>query len=135
MNLTLINQYLDQVPRDISRGVLGNVGNWVVFRVGSADAEILAQEFSPYIKLEQLQRQRNYNVIYKLLSEGVSIIPGSTTSLPPKQREGTEADPETIIRVSRERYGRSREQVEKNILAPWEAATGQEARKQKGLRS
>ena len=84
---------MDQVPRDISRGVLGNVGNWVVFGVGNADAEILTQEFSPHIKLEQLQRLRNYSVIYKLLSEGVSTIPSGTTTLPPKQREGTEADP------------------------------------------
>ena len=134
LNLVLLSQYMDQVPRDISRGVLGNVGNWVVFRVGNADAEILTQEFSPYIKLEQLQRQRNFSVIYKLLSEGVSTVPRSTTTLPLKEPEGTEADPETIIRVSKERYGRPRDQVEKKILTPWETALGQEMHKKKELR-
>jgi len=123
LNLTLINQYLDQVPRDISRSVLGNVGNWAVFRVGSADAQVMADEFSPFIKLEQLQRQRNYRVIYKLLADGVSTIPTSTVTLPAKQHEGDEATPETIIRISRKRYARNRELVEKKILAPWTART------------
>ena len=119
--LTLINQYLDQVPRDISRGVLGNVGNWAVFRVGSADAQVFADEFSPFIILEQLQRQRNHSVIYRLLANGISTIPTSARTLPPKEHQGNEADPETIISISRKRYGKNREDVERKILAPWTA--------------
>ena len=92
LNLTLINQYLDQVPRDISRGVLGNVGNWIVFRVGNADAQVFSQEFSPYINLEQLQRLPNRRIIYKLLVNGVSAIPSSTTTLAPRELQGNEAD-------------------------------------------
>jgi hypothetical protein len=119
LNLTLINQYLDQVPRDITHSIFGNVGNWIVFRVGATDAQVLEQEFLPYVKTEQLRRQANHRITHKLLVDGVSAIPGSTTTPPPMQRQGDEADPQTIIRVSRERYARPRAEVEKKILAKW----------------
>jgi hypothetical protein len=119
LNLTLINQYLDQVPRDITHSVFGNVGNWIVFRVGATDAQVLEQEFLPYVKTEQLRRQANHRITYKLLVDGVTAIPSSTTTPPPVQAQGDGADPETIIRVSRERYASPRTEVEKKILASW----------------
>jgi hypothetical protein len=119
LNLTLINQYLDQVPRDITQSVFGNVGNWLVFRVGATDAQVLEQEFLPYVKTEQLRRQANHRITYKLLVDGVATIPGSTNTPPPVQLQGDEADPETIIRVSRERYAMPRSEVEKKILTKW----------------
>ncbi len=69
------------------------------------------------MKTEQLRRQANHRIIYKLLVDGVAAIPGSTTTPPPIQPRGDEADPQTIIQVSRERYGRPRAEVEKKILA------------------
>ena len=119
LNLTLINQYLDQVPKDITHSVFGNVGNWIVFRVGATDAQVLEQEFEPFVKTEELRRQANHRIIYKLLVDGVAAIPGSTTTPPPIQPRGDEADPQTIIRVSRERYARPRSEVERKILAKW----------------
>jgi hypothetical protein len=119
LNLTLINQYLDQVPPDITKGIFGNVGNWIVFRVGATDAQVLEQEFQPYVKTEQLRRQGNHRITYKLMVDGVAAIPGTTTTPPPVQLQGDEADPQTIIRISRERYARPRAEVEKKILAHW----------------
>ena len=119
LNLTLINQYLDQVPRDITHSVFGNVGNWIVFRVGATDAQVLEQEFEPFVKTEELRRQANHRIVYKLLVDGVVAIPGSTTTPPPVLPRGDEADLQTIIRVSRERYARPRAEVEQKILAKW----------------
>ena len=119
LNLTLINQYLDQVPKDITNSVFGNVGNWIVFRVGATDAQVLEQEFQPFVNTEELRRQANHRITYKRLVDGVATIPGSTTTPPPVQPRGDEADPQTIIRISREHYARQRAEVEKKILAKW----------------
>jgi hypothetical protein len=119
LNLTLINQYLDQVPRNITHSVSGNVDSWIIFRVGATDAQVLEQEFQPYVKTEQLRRQANHRITYKLLVDGLAAIPGSTTTPPPSRPQADEADQETIIRVSRERYARPRAEVEKKILTKW----------------
>ena len=42
--LTLSHQYLDQLSLEIRRAVFGNVGTMIAFRVGHADAELLAKE-------------------------------------------------------------------------------------------
>lgn len=44
LSLCLCNQFLAQLPEDLRHAVLGNVGTLVAFRVGNADAKILAAE-------------------------------------------------------------------------------------------
>jgi len=123
LNLTLANQYLEQLPVKMRHSLFGNIGTWIVFRVGAEDAEWLEPEFAPYIKPEQLRSQQNHHVAYKMLYRGVSAIPQTSPTPPPPQLRGDEADPETIIRISRERYGRSREDVERRIATSWEGSS------------
>ena len=111
------HQYLYQVPEEIQQSIFGNVGSWLVFRLGSSDALVLEKEFSPYIKLEQLRRQANHRIIYKLLQDGVSTIPQATGTFPPMEPTGTEADRDTVVRASKERYGRRRDEVDAKIAA------------------
>jgi type IV secretory pathway TraG/TraD family ATPase VirD4 len=47
VGLILANQYLGQLSPEIRDAVLGNVGTLVTFRLGAADARVLAQEFAP----------------------------------------------------------------------------------------
>ena len=119
LNLILGHQYLEQMPQNIRHAIFGNIGTWIVFRVGAEDAQALESEFAPYIKTEYLRRQANHRISYKLLVNGISAIPATTRTPPPLKLQGDEADPETIIRVSRERYGRSRDQVEKQLATRW----------------
>ncbi len=72
LNLILGHQYLEQMPQHIQHSIFGNIGTWIVFRVGAEDAQVLESEFAPYIKPEQLRRQANYRMSYKLLVNGVS---------------------------------------------------------------
>lgn len=44
LNLTVANQYLQQLPDDIQKAILGNVGNLLTFRVGGGDADVIASE-------------------------------------------------------------------------------------------
>jgi len=46
-HFALANQYTDQLPHAVRSAVIGNAGSLVVFRVGSRDAELLADEFRP----------------------------------------------------------------------------------------
>ena len=115
LNLVLAHQYLDQVPESIRRAVFGNIGAWVVFRVGSADAYALEKEFFPHFNLEDMRTQENYEVIYKLLNDGVVSDPGFAKTSPPCNRQGDEAEKEAVIEASRERFARERGIVEEKI--------------------
>jgi len=123
LNLTLGNQYLQQFPQDMRHSLFGNIGTWILFRIGAEDADTLEPEFAPHMKTELLRNQRNHYAAYKLLYQGVSMIPATTPTPPPPQLRGDEADPETVIRISRERYGRSREDVERRIATSWKGSS------------
>jgi len=43
--LVLSHQFLSQLPEQLRQAVLGNVGTLIAFRVGAADAQMLAMEF------------------------------------------------------------------------------------------
>lgn len=47
LSLTLAHQFLDQLPRQLQRAVLNTAGTIVSFRVGYADALVLAKEIFP----------------------------------------------------------------------------------------
>jgi hypothetical protein len=47
LHFCLANQYTDQLSSTVRSAVIGNAGTLAVFRVGSRDAELLAQEFRP----------------------------------------------------------------------------------------
>ena len=108
LNLILANQYLDQIPENIRRAVFGNVGATIVFRVGSADAQMLEKEFMPYYELEDFRIQQNYEMVYKLVVDGMSARPDSALSLPPFEFMGKEAKRGTIIKGSRQRYAKEK---------------------------
>lgn len=46
-HFALANQYTDQLQQAVRSAVVGNAGTLVVFRVGSADSQLLAPEFRP----------------------------------------------------------------------------------------
>lgn len=45
LNLTMANQYIDQMPEEVRDAVFGNVGTVVSFQVGNQDAKLLATTF------------------------------------------------------------------------------------------
>ena len=47
LGLIMAHQYIAQLDEVVADAVFGNVGTIVSFRVGSADAEVLAKEFTP----------------------------------------------------------------------------------------
>ena len=116
LGLVLAHQYLTQLPEELRDAVLGNVGTSVVFRVGAADAEILAPEFEPQFTAEDLVSIGPYETVVKLLARGRQLAPFSARTLPTSSPPRDAAERVATIREqSRQRYARPRREVETAI--------------------
>ena len=114
LNLILGHQYITQMSELVSDAVFGNVGTLTCFRVGATDAEFLEKEFEPAFSMNDLVNLSKYNIYLRLMIDGVASRAFSSTALPPFD-EPRENFGEKIIRVSRERYARNREEIEDKI--------------------
>jgi hypothetical protein len=83
VGLVLAHQYLSQLDPQIRDAILGNVGTIISFRIGLADAEIIAREFYPEITEGDLVYLPNHEIYLKLMTLGVQTHPFSAETLPP----------------------------------------------------
>lgn len=122
LNLTLANQYLAQLEEMTALGkstkvrdaIFGNVGTIIAFRVGAEDAEYLEKEFVPEFAAKDFVNLAKYNIYIKLMIDGIASRPFSAETLPPPKKPA-ESHREKIIRVSQERYGTPRKEIEEKI--------------------
>lgn len=116
VTFTLCNQYIAQLPKEITSAILGNVGTLVVFRVGLEDAALL----EPYFQMaglgrEALASQPNHHAYIRLLVDGELTPPFSFyTELETLRPDGEEVY-QRIVAQSRARYARPRQEVEQEI--------------------
>jgi CxxC-x17-CxxC domain-containing protein len=115
LNLVMAHQYIEQLGDKVKAAVFGNIGTLIAFRVGAADAEELIKEFEPIFTEEDLVNLPKFEFIIKLMIDGVASDPFSARGLPPLSPEEKTGNREKVIRVSRERYAKSREVVEDKI--------------------
>ncbi len=87
LNLILAHQYLNQLDPAIRDAVLGNVGTIIAFRVGAADAELLAPEFAPEITAADLTNLPNYHIYLKMMIDGAVSKPFSAVTINPDSSE------------------------------------------------
>lgn len=113
LNLTIAHQYIAQMEEPVADAVFGNVGTIIAFRVGATDAEYLEKEFFPIFLQTDLVNLNKYNAYIKLMINGVTSRPFSMQTIPPDIQDFGNKD--KVLQVSRERYGRSRQQVEEKI--------------------
>ena len=115
LNLNLAHQYLYQLPEAIKHAVFGNVGSVISFRVGSYDAEELAEEMKPVFTSEDLEHLDNHHIALRLLIDGKMSHAFSAITFPPLKPTGREAERDTVLRISRERYATPRDIVEEKL--------------------
>ncbi|MCB9798168.1 type IV secretion system DNA-binding domain-containing protein [Candidatus Nomurabacteria bacterium] len=113
LSLIMAHQYVAQLDEVVADAVFGNVGTIVSFRVGGADAQLLAQEFAPTFIEEDIVNLAKFQIFLKLMIDGVASMPFSATTLPPIANRTGSA--QKVIQVSRERYGKPREKVEDKV--------------------
>jgi len=114
LNLTLTNQFLDQIPMDIKKAILGNVGTLVSFRLGAPDAVELEQEFAPEFSATDLENIGRHQICLKLAIDNMVSRPFSAETLPPIA-SATNSNRENIIKTSREKYGTRKAVIEDKI--------------------
>lgn len=119
LNLTIGHQYIGQLTPDrnstkVRDAVFGNVGSMICFRVGAADAEFLETEFAPLYTPNDIVNLPKYNILLKLMINGVSSDPFSAVTLPVDDTWVT-GNAEKVIKVSRERYSNNIDDVEEKI--------------------
>jgi energy-coupling factor transporter ATP-binding protein EcfA2 len=114
LSLILAHQYLDQVPEEIIKAVFGNVGTFIVFRLGANDAEIFSKEFGYLVKIDDFVNLPSYYVYVKLLVDGKPTNPFLAKTLPPLPKPEISYKDE-IINLNHLKYAKRRSLVEGKI--------------------
>lgn len=109
LNLTLAHQYLGQLDEPLRKAVFGNVGSFIAFRVGEADASALERQFGGEYTASQFSGLDNF----KLCARHLNGQPFWGTSLPPLRTSRRRRD--IVMRRSRQKYGTRRAVIEEKI--------------------
>ncbi len=94
--------------------IFGNIGTIISFRVGVTDAQYLSREFYPVFNESDLVNLPNHNIYLKLMIDGITSNAFSATTLLPPERKVSYK--EEVIKISQQRYGRTRKKVESMML-------------------
>jgi hypothetical protein len=111
--MTFAHQFVGQLDEDTRKAIFGNVGTILSFRVGPDDAKYLVSQFGPEFTEEDLVNLDNYNAALRLLIKGETSKPFNIVTFPPSQ--GNPEVAQLIKEYSRTKYGRNREEVEKEV--------------------
>ena len=118
LSLTLAHQYVDQLDDTIRGAVFGNVDNLLCFRVGSTDAEILADEFGGKLQPQDLVKLPAFTTYIRMAIDGMPAGPFSMTTL--EEKAGRDGDRRDVVRrTSNHRYARAASVVLKEIEAAY----------------
>ncbi len=119
LGLYLTHQYTAQLPDDLLKAVLGNVGTIASFSLGAPDAAVMANEFAPFFDRQDLISMERFHIYLKLMIDGMTSMPFSARILVPWE-PGGEVVPKSgnrdrAVQRSREQYGVPLDQVEREI--------------------
>ncbi|MGB9681164.1 MAG: type IV secretory system conjugative DNA transfer family protein [Minisyncoccia bacterium] len=113
LSLTVAHQYLGQLKENILKAVFGNIGTFIVFRVGKEDAEFLAKYFEPVFSAYDLMNLDNFNAYIRLLIKNQTTRPFNFQTI--KGEKGDPLKAEKLKVLSNQKYTLPREEVEKRI--------------------
>jgi hypothetical protein len=116
LSLVLAHQHLGQLDPELRAALLGNAGTRIVFAVGPEDAATLSAETAPELDAYDLMNLAPRQMVVRLAVGAETTRPFTALALPSRVL----ADParaELLRRISRERYGRPRGEVEAAIRA------------------
>ena len=119
LSLTMSHQHIGQLPEEFRRAVFGNVGAIAAFRLGSADAESIADEMAGY-RARDLTRIENYRCVLRL-AVGGRVQPAFDVKTRPARPCNQPESGQAVRELSRLKYGRSVELVEKEVLAAYQS--------------
>ncbi len=116
LNLTMANQYIEQMPEEVRYAVFGNVGSLISFQVGFDDAEPIAGQYGgDETMVADLTALQVGNTYIRLLIDGMPTPVFSMTTFRSPEFVVEEGRREKIWKFCRERYSVKREIVEDKI--------------------
>ena len=113
----------EQKTRGLVQAILGNVGTLLAFRTGPEDAQTLASFTSPHLSAEDLQSLPNYHAVCRMTSGNCPVPPFILQTcpplMPPRNHVCQLKIRQQIEKNVRERYLRSRQEVDSEIMERW----------------
>lgn len=124
LSLNMAHQYLAQLEdgggkkggTNLKDAVFGNVGTIMAYKIGAQDAEYLAKEMAPVFSDQDLINVDKYKAVMKLSIDTQPSKPFSMIPLNPYLEAGDKEAAEAFKQLSRLKYGRDKEFVEREIF-------------------
>ena len=126
LGLVIAHQYLAQLEDDksgmqkgqskVKDAVFGNVGTMMSYKIGAQDAEHMAKEMAPVFSDQDLINIDKYKAVMKLSIDTQPSRPFSVIPINPYTEEGDKEAAEAYKQLSRLKYGRDRDIVEREII-------------------
>lgn len=121
LSLNMAHQYIAQLEgkdgkSKVKDAVFGNVGSMMAYKIGAQDAEYMAKEMAPVFSEQDLVNMDKYKAVMKLSIDTQPSRPFSITPLNPYLEKGDYEAAQAYKQLSRLKYGRDREFVDREIL-------------------
>ncbi len=123
LGLAMAHQYLAQLEQEkgkkgvnLKDAVFGNVGSIMAYKIGAQDAEYMAKEMAPVFSDQDLINIDKYKAVMKLSIDTQPSKPFSIIPLNPYTDKGDPEAAEAFKQLSRLKYGRDREFVEREVF-------------------
>jgi len=126
LGLIVAHQYLAQLEAGAAKkgskqvslkdAIFGNVGSIMAYKIGAQDAEFMAKEMAPVFSEQDLVNMDKYKGVMKLSIDTQPSRPFSIIPCNPYTEEGDLEAAEAFKQLSRLKYGRDREFVEREIF-------------------
>lgn len=110
----LANQYLAQLPDSLRPAVLGTIRSQVVFQVEHEDARLLERRFAPSLAADDLMGLARFEIALRPCVDGQTLAPVTGVTLP---LAAPVRDEDELAHAARERWGRSRADIEADLAA------------------
>jgi len=121
LDLIIAHQFIKQLKEGIRDSVFGNVGSIAAFRIGPDDAEFMKNKFEPVFTPQDLINIDNLNAYVSLLINGQTTRPFNIKiDTENVFGAGDKELVQTISQMSKSKFGRPREEVEKEIRSKFE---------------
>jgi len=115
MGLVLANQFISQIKDPtIIEAVFGNVGTYMSFRLGRADAGLIESQYLPYLDWVDLTNLPNWHAAVRTSINGWGLPPFTVKTILPQ----SPANPEIAAQareLSRKKYAHPRAEVDEMI--------------------
>ncbi len=126
LGLNMAHQYLAQLEGDAAKkgskavslkdAVFGNVGSIMAYKIGAQDAEYMGKEMAPVFSDQDLINIDKYKAVMKLSIDTQPSRPFSIVPVNPYTETGDPEAAEAFKQLSRLKYGRDKEFVEREVF-------------------